>query len=111
MVGLNGSGRNTCTMPSASSRDLASSPMLLVDLLLHGEAHADARAPRRHAAVLDDGRDAVDLDLGLDALDRLRRARDREADGVLDGVRRRTGELDRLLDHASALRGEVGLDR
>ena len=44
--------------------------MLLVELLLHREADAHADAPGRDAAVLDDGGDAVDLDLGLDALQR-----------------------------------------
>ena len=64
-----GSGRKTCTTPSATSRVLAASRMLLVELLLHGEGDPHAHAPGAHAAVLDHGGDAVDLDLGLDALD------------------------------------------
>src|SRR5262245_49819227 len=90
IVGLKGRGRNTCTTPSARTRDLPASLgsrrslMLLVDLLLHREAHSHAHAPGRDPAVLDDGDDAVDLDLGLDALDRRGGARHREADGVLD---------------------------
>src|SRR5512132_1005487 len=97
IVGLKGRGRNTCTTPSASTWVLPASlarrpsstfappsPMLLVDLLLDGEAHLHAHAPRRDAAVLDHRGDAVDLDLGLDALDRRRRAGDREPDRVLD---------------------------
>src|SRR4029450_5085270 len=105
MVGRMGSGRNTCTTPSATSRALAASPMLLVELLLDGEAHAHPHAPRRDAAVLDHAGDAVDLDLGLDALQGRERAADGEADRVLDGVRRRPGELDRLLDHDGVLPG------
>src|SRR5262245_39827353 len=99
MVGRMGRGRKTCTTPSATSRVLAASPMLLVDLLLHREADADAHAPGGDAAVLDHGGDAVDLHLGLDALDGGECAADREADRVLDGVRRRARQLDRLLDH------------
>src|SRR5262249_45221728 len=99
MVGRTGRGRNTCTTPSATSRVLAASLMLLVHVLLHGEADAHTHAPRGDAAVLDHRGDAVDLHLGLDALQRRGRAGDREPDGVLDGVGRRPGELDRLLDH------------
>src|SRR4029450_5186306 len=112
MVGRIGSGRNTCTTPSATSRVLAASPMLLVELLLHGEAHAHPHAPRHDAPVLHHASDAVDLHLGFDALDRGERAADGEADRVLDGVRRRPRELDRLLDHGceSSPPG-VGLDR
>ena len=68
MVGRIGSGRNTCTTPSATSRVFAASPMLLVQLLLDREADAHPDPPGRDAAVLDHGGDAVDLDLGLDAL-------------------------------------------
>src|SRR5262249_48596301 len=98
---VGGRGRNTCTTPSATSRVLAASLMLLVHVLLHGEADAHAHAPRSDTAVLDHRGDAVDLHLGLDALERRGRAGDREPDGVLDGVRRRPRELDRLLDHGS----------
>src|SRR5262249_34290900 len=84
MVGRTGRGRNTCTTPSATSRVLAPSPMLLVHVLLHGEADPHPHSPRRDAAVLDHRADAVDLDLGLDALQGGGRAGDREPDGVLD---------------------------
>src|SRR5262249_18793145 len=101
MVGRIGRGRKTCTTPSITSRVLAASPMLLVELLLHGEADAHADAPGRDAAVLDDGGDAIDLHLGLDALQRGEGARNREAHGVLDGVRRRPRQLDRLPDQGA----------
>src|SRR5262249_45778159 len=89
MVGRTGRGGNTCTTPSATSRVLAASPMLLVHVPLHGEADPHAHPPCGDAAILDHRADAVDLDLGLDALQGGGRAGDREPDGVLDGVGRR----------------------
>src|SRR5262249_22801278 len=68
IVGGTGRGRTTCTTPSGPSRVLAASLMLLVHVLLHGEADSHTHPPGRDTAVLDDGGDAVDLDLGLDAL-------------------------------------------
>src|SRR5690349_7297296 len=76
--------------------------MLLVQPLLHREREADADLPGVHRAVLDDRGDAGDVGLP-DAVDRGRRARHGETDGVLDRVRRRTGERDRLLDHRALL--------
>src|SRR5262245_59069829 len=114
IVGFIGSGRKTWTTPSASSRVLpprtvlAASDMLLVERILDREREAQLHLPCAHGAVLDDRDDVRDLGLA-DTLDGGRGARDRETDGVLDGVRRGTGERDRLLDHGvlrRAIRGD-----
>src|SRR5262249_18620304 len=89
------------------------SPLRSLEGFLHvGEAAPQAPPTGRDPAVLDHGGDPVDLDLGLDALERGGCPCDREADGILDGVGRRSRELDRLLDHGSSSPGlGVGLDR
>src|SRR5689334_13320921 len=98
IVGRIGSGRWTRTTPSAISRALAASCMLLVHPLLDREREPDADAPGVHGAVLDDGRDAGNIGLP-DAVDRCRGPRHGESDRVLDRVRRCAGEGDRLLNH------------
>src|SRR5262249_45351235 len=97
-----GSGRYTCTTPSAISRAFAASRLLLVQPLLDREREGDPTPPRAPRPVLDHRRDPGDVRLP-DAVDRRRRAGHRETDGVLDRIRRGPGERDRLLYHRTSL--------
>src|SRR5579885_2450918 len=97
-----GSGRKTSTTPGATSRALAGPTTLLLGRFLDGEVEAEPDPPGGDRAVLDDRGDALHVG-AADAVDRRRRACDREPDRVLDRVGRRPGELDRLLDHGARL--------
>src|SRR5712692_4510679 len=73
---------------------------LFMQAILHGEGEVEGHAPVRHRTILNGGADVLDA-RATDALDRHRRSRHGDVDGIFDAVRRRSGQLDCLLDHGS----------